>query len=390
MNSFSLFWTSKRLKKKRLVSCLVLVALVTAPLICALIFSESMMQGITNKYIHLSDGHLQIRTQYFEELSNEQYGQYIESVDQTVSGYALMYSSTETASVLVKGVGQSYFNEKRLKEVTFSKNEEERSSNIKGIAISQATAKALDVTLGDRVALMIVPDDASKVLRPVLLRIDAIFTSGYDQLDQILTYIDIEYARTLYSSDSSSYLEALVCEQYQMKLDEVVSALPSSSVLSKWSDHNVSVYENFVTSKQVIFIILVLVAIVAAFYTASVAQQMISDDMTDIAIAKLLGCSDSNVRKSAFMSVYAVTCLGMGVGIALGLLIGCNLGPLLSFLSSLGLESLSFYLLNFDITIPWPSIAAISACLLFVSFISIMLTLRKTRHITPMRLFTNL
>ena len=137
-------------------------------------------------------------------------------------------------------------------------------------------------------------------------------------------------------------------------------------------------------------IILLLVVFVAAFYTASVAQQMVQDDMQEIAIAKLVGCSNALVRKSAFISVYTVTLAGMVIGIAFGILIGLNLGPILTWLSSKGIQSLSFYLLDFKINIPWLSIALISAALMLISFIAIHISLRKTRHITPMRLFTTL
>ena len=152
----------------------------------------------------------------------------------------------------------------------------------------------------------------------------------------------------------------------------------------------VSVYENFVTSRQMIMIILMLVVVVAAFYTASVAQQMVQDDIQDIAIVKLIGSSNTLVRKSAFLSVYAVTLAGMILGIGLGLLIGCNLGPILTWLSSLGFQSLSFYLLDFSITIPWLSIAIICALLMVISFVSIRISLIRTKTITPMRLFTSL
>lgn len=396
MNPFVRSWSRKRiLKKGRLTSCMILIALVMAPLVCALIFSDSMMEGITNKYIYLSDGHLQINARSngpeISDFDASAYSNMIASCDEVTSGYALMYSATSTSSVMIKGVGENYFNSARQKQIDFiASATDEPTTNIKGIIISKATAKALSVDIGDRVALMIVPDNVDKVLRPVLVRIDGIFTSGYDQLDQLLAFVDLDYAKTLYSDRSSSTLEILVTSEYQERLDDVESAIGNSYLLSQWSDHNVSVYENFITSKQMIFIILLLVVVVAAFYTASVAQQMIQDDIRDIAIAKLIGSSDAIVRKSAFISVYSVTCIGMILGILLGLLIGFNLGPILSWLSSLGLDSLTFYLLDFEITVPWLSITIISASLLVISYLSIQISLGKTRHITPIRLFTSL
>ena len=394
VNPFVKFWSAKRIfKKGRLLGCLVLIAFVMAPLVCALIFSESMIAGITNKYIYLSDGHLQIQGVAYDGLVTDD--AMILHADSVVSGYALVYSSSSTSSLLVKGVSSDYFNESRLSQVSFETTDLE-PSNLKGIALSRATASKLGVSIGDRVALMIVPDDASRSPRPVLVRVEAIFHSGYDQLDSMLSFVDKEYARTLFTSSSSASVEVLVDDIYIERLDDVIADLVlkneglSLREISTWNEHNVSVYNNFVTSKQMILIILLIVIVVAAFYTSSVAQQMIQDDMKPISIAKLIGMSDSQVRLSAFISVSSVTVAGIVLGIGLGIGIGYGLGPVLSALSNKGLQSLSFYLLDFVVDIPWKSVLLISVCLMVLSTASVWIALGKTRRITPMRLFTSL
>lgn len=394
VNPFVKFWSAKRIfKKGRLLGCLVLIAFVMAPLVCALIFSESMIAGITNKYIYLSDGHLQIQGVAYDGLVTDD--AMILHADSVVSGYALVYSSSSTSSLLVKGVSSDYFNESRLSQVSFETTDLE-PSNLKGIALSRATASKLGVSIGDRVALMIVPDDASRSPRPVLVRVEAIFHSGYDQLDSMLSFVDKEYARTLFTSSSSASVEVLVDDIYIERLDDVIADLVlkneglSLREISTWNEHNVSVYNNFVTSKQMILIILLIVIVVAAFYTSSVAQQMIQDDMKPISIAKLIGMSDSQVRFSAFISVSSVTVAGIVLGIGLGIGIGYGLGPVLSALSNKGLQSLSFYLLDFVVDIPWKSVLLISVCLMVLSAASVWIALGKTRRITPMRLFTSL
>lgn len=394
VNPFVKFWSAKRIfKKGRLLGCLVLIAFVMAPLVCALIFSESMIAGITNKYIYLSDGHLQIQGVAYDGLAIDD--AMVLHADSVVSGYALVYSSSSTSSLLVKGVSSDYFNESRLSQVSFETTDLE-PSNLKGIALSRATASKLGVSIGDRVALMIVPDDASRSPRPVLVRVEAIFHSGYDQLDSMLSFVDKEYARTLFTSSSSASVEVLVGDTYIERLDDVIADLVlkneglSLREISTWNEHNVSVYNNFVTSKQMILIILLIVIVVAAFYTSSVAQQMIQDDMKPISIAKLIGMADSQVRLSAFISVSSVTVAGIVLGIGLGIGIGYGLGPVLSALSNKGLQSLSFYLLDFVVDIPWKSVLFISVCLMVLSAASVWIALGKTRRITPMRLFTSL
>ena len=181
MNPFVLQWSRKRIfKRGRLTSCLILIALVMAPLVCALIFSDSMMQGITSKYIYLSDGHLQLNYSGQAELEDfdiSKYQNMLYSADEVITGYALMYSATSTSNVMVKGTGADYFNEKRMDQITVAvaSQLDESTSNLRGITISRATARKLNVNIGDRVALMIVPDNPDKVLRPILCRIDSIF-----------------------------------------------------------------------------------------------------------------------------------------------------------------------------------------------------------------------
>jgi len=212
----------------------------------------------------------------------------------------------------------------------------------------------------------------------------------------MLSFVDREYARTLFTASSSASVEVLVDDIYIERLDDVIADLVlkneglSLREISTWNEHNVSVYNNFVTSKQMILIILLIVIVVAAFYTSSVAQQMIQDDMKPISIAKLIGMSDSQVRLSAFISVSSVTVAGIVLGIGLGIGIGYGLGPVLSALSNKGLQSLSFYLLDFVVDIPWKSVLLISVCLMVLSAASVWIALGKTRRITPMRLFTSL
>lgn len=394
MNSFVRLWSLRRiLKKGRLIGCLILLALVVAPLVCALIFSQSMISGITNKYIYLSDGHIQIESSDSDEIKTN--SPLVLSMDTVKEGYALVYSSSATTSLMIKGISQEYFNEKRLAQITFETQTLEKS-NLHGIAISRATAQALSVSIGDRVALMIVPDDSEKSPRPVLVRVEAIFHSGYDQLDKLLSFVDFDYAKTLFTSKNSTSVEILVVDEYMENLNEIsldiLSSNPniSSSQLTTWDEHNVAVYNNFVTSKQMILIILLIVIVVASFYTASVAQQMIQDDMKNISISKLIGMSDIMVRRSAFLSVLAVTLSGVVFGICIGIIIGYAIGPLLSYLSQMGIPSLSFYLLDFTVKIPWNSILLISLFLLILSAIVVWITLCKTKHITPMRLFNSL
>ena len=380
MNSFVRLWSKKRiLRKGRLTGCMVLIALVMAPVVAALIFSQSMVDSMIEKFVRISDGHIQISGSSFENIPEE----YVLSVNKTVKGYALMYSATETASLQLKGVTQ--INSDYLKLETIK---DEQKKNLNSVCISSATAEQLGVGLGDKVAMMVVPDTEHGVLRPVMLQVTSIYSTGYNQIDKNLAFIDYSYAIKLFDSSESRITEIILKSEFQNKLHAIKQIIVTDGNITDWQQNNISIYNNYIVSMQSILLVLIIIVVVAAFFTASVANQIVEDDSREIALAKLLGSTDSNVRKSAFLSIFAVTLSGMAIGLCLGILIGMNLSPIMVFLSEKNILTLDYYLVDFKATIPWSQIGLIILIMASVSAISVMISLKHTRKITPMRLFT--
>ena len=385
MNPFVALWSRKRiLRRGRLTGCMVLIALVTAPLVIALIFSRSMMSGIADRFIYLSDGHVQITGADNSSIPQDN----ILCMDDTVTGYALMYGASDTASVSLKGVREDYFNSYRLKYMDLEYLPVEERSGLNRIILSETTSRKLNLKAGDRVALMVVPDTEEGVLRPVMLQVGGIYSCGYEQIDSNLAFIDYSYAIKLFESAESRISEIILKTEFQNKLNEIKHIIKTDGIITDWQQNNISIYNNYIVSMQSILMVLIIIVVVAAFFTASVANQIVEDDSREIALAKLLGSTDSNVRKSAFLSIFAVTLSGMAIGLSLGILIGMNFSPVLVFLSEKNILTLDYYLVDFKATIPWSNIGLIMLIMAAVSAISVMISLRHTRKITPMRLFT--
>ena len=386
MNPFVRLWSRKRiLRKGRLTGCMVLIALVMAPVVAALIFSQSMIDSMIEKFVRISDGHIMISGSSYEIIPDD----YVSSTEKTIKGYGLMYSSTETASLALKGVDENYFvNNSRSEQIRIMKSDTPVKSNLNGVSISEKTAGKLGVNIGDKVAMMIVPDTNHGVLRPVMLQITSIYSTGYNQIDENFAFIDYSYAQKLFESPESRITEIILNSEYQNKLAEVKKAIITDGKISDWQQNNISIYNNYIASMQSILLVLIIIVIVAAFFTASVANQIVEDDSREIALAKLLGTTDANVRKSAFISIFTVTLTGMAIGLCLGILIGMNLSSVLVMLSEKNILVLDYYLVDFNATVPWSRIGLVMIIMAAVSAASVMVSLRHTRKITPMRLFT--
>src|SRR5690554_4403962 len=258
------------------------------PLNVALLFTDGMISSITQKYITLSDGHIQI---YDKEFILDDSS--IISGDYVVTGGAIIYSKEATKEVKIKGVDTSYFNKERIKEIKINGPTVEKSTNLPSIMISSELSKELGVGIDDRVAFMLLPDPSEKRVRPLLAQISSIYSSGYSELDSRLIFMNISDGEKLFTK--SGYWELLVDGDLNKALINLEKINDKVLQYSTWDQFNISVYQNFITSRQVIFLILVLILLVAAVYIASIAQQMVQDSLIEIAILKMVGSTNKEL-----------------------------------------------------------------------------------------------
>lgn len=378
----------------RLIRSALLIAIVMIPLVLALIFMDGMMQGITDKYIMLQDGHIQLYhreplvddPEMFKEMDAR-----IISGDYVVSGYGIIYSRDATAEIRIKGVENSYFNKSRSAQLTFSDPPfENRQGTLASVVLGAAVAERLGVEVSDRVAFMIVPDSTSMVVRPVLATISSIYSSGYHELDSSLVFMDQDSALRYFPKEKNAYTEILVVPSAADHLPEVEQSIDTytdyDGKYATWDEFNGTVYQNFITSRQVILLVFLMILVVAGVYVASIAQELVQDSQQSIALYKTLGARNGQVRWAYFASVMVVTAIGMSIGVAGGLLIGTQLGVVLDWLGKSGIAGLQYYLLDFPVVISWDDILFISFAMFLISSVTVFLTLRRIRRISPLEM----
>ncbi|PKL12043.1 MAG: hypothetical protein CVV48_06725 [Spirochaetae bacterium HGW-Spirochaetae-4] len=377
----------------RLVRSAALIAIVMIPLVLALIFMDGMMNGITDKYILLQDGHIQLHVE--DPLFDSQYDvsaidPRLESADYVVSGYGIVYSRDTTAEVRIKGVDISYFNENRMTQLEFTGEPLKKEGSLAAVMLSTTIAQKLGVEVGQRVAFMVVPDSSSSVVRPVLANVTALYDSGYHELDSSLLFMNRDDAMRYFPKDRNAYTELLVSRDHVDDLGAIVATLESAMdknfPYATWDEFNGTVYQNFITSRQVILLVFMMILLVAGVYVSSIAQEMIQDSMQSIALFKTLGATNSNLSWAYFCSVMVVTSIGLVAGVSLGLLIGSQIGVLLHWLGNSGLAGLQYYLLDFRIVISWRDILAISFSMLVISSVTVRLSLGRIRRISPLEM----
>lgn len=369
-------YRGSRAAKKRILFNILLISLVVASLVFAQIFVVSMSRGIADKYALLGNGHLQIHERAGFELGS------IEGLLDTqlvAQSHALIYSPEANKMVRLKGVGPEYFNEMRLAQLSMGTPEAGQATNLPQILISTALAEELGVTVNDRVALMLVSQNS---IRPQLCVIHNLYDSGYQELDANLVFCDYELVHRLFGGKEETYYELLV-EQSRMQSIKGDLQMQGYSVTS-WDEENYSVATNLNTSRQAVLGVMVVVAILCGYFISELSRELVEDDKHKIAMLTLLGARRVFIRKVYFSTVMLVTMVSILAGTMAGMLLASNLGPLLSYIADKSIPSLSYYLLDFSISIPAFDILSIILVLLFVSMISVQWSLRRVKVIEPL------
>lgn len=360
--------------KRRILFNVLLITIVVSALVFAQLFVVSMSQGIANKYALLGNGHLQVHEKDGTRIPALEHILDVQKVAQT---YSLIYSPSKNLMVRLKGVESSYFNELRRAELTFLDTPlDTKGSTLPQVLLSRNIASELGVGQGDKVALMMISNNA---LRPQLCIVGNLYDSGYKELDETLIFCDFSLMEKLFATHADTYYELLVEDK---RIAEVRSSLEREGLsVTSWDQENFAVATNLETSRQAVLGVMVVVAILCGYFISELSRELIEDDKRRIALLKLLGAGNPLIRGVYFSTVMLVTLFSIALGTIVGVLLGLNLGSMLSFLAARSIPALSFYLLDFKVLIPFLDIAIILCVLVLVSSLSVLWSLRRVRKI---------
>ena len=362
--------------KRRIAFNLVLITLVVASLVFAQIFVVSMSRGIADKYALLGNGHLQVHEDSTLVLENNPS---ILDTQLVAQSFALIYSPKANKMVRLKGVGPTYFNEMRLKEIAVQEADDIQASTLPHIMVSSTLASMLDIDTGDRVALMMVSKGS---IRPQLCVVKQLYDSGYQELDSNLVFCEYQLMQRLFEGKEETYWELLI---QQDALTTVKQTLQNEGLsVTSWDEENYTIAANLNTSRQAVLGVMLAVAILCGYFISELSRELVEDDKHKIAMLTLLGARKGMIRSVYFSTVMVVTIVSIAMGSGLGILMASNLSSFLAYIARQSIPSLSYYLLDFSVVLPLGDILTIIMVLLCVSIISVHWSLRRVQRIQPL------
>lgn len=215
-----------------------------------------------------------------------------------------------------------------------------------GIVIGRVLANQLGLIEGDRLAL-IAPQGtvspAGVVPRMKQFTVRGIFESGHYEYDSTLILANLDDAATFFRTGGAMGLRLRLDDmQRAPEIGQQLGAeLGDGYQVRDWSLENRVWFAAVQVEKRMMFIILALIIAVAAFNLVSMLVMTVTDKRADIAILRTLGASSRSILSIFMVQGSLVGLLGTFTGVALGVLVSLNLGPVVgAFEQMLGVRLL--------------------------------------------------
>ena len=264
----------------------------------------------------------------------------IESVTPMVEGQAMATANGVASGAVVRGVRQADLQSQKLLPKSIVTGSIEAISD-KHIALGTRMALRMGVGVGDKVTLISPNGNATAfgtVPRMKAYEIGAIFEVGMYDYDNTFILMPLEDAQIYFQQEGRANLVEVMIDDpddvaaYRDKIGPLVGGVGN---LVDWQQMNNQFFNALKVERNVLFLILSLIIMVAAFNIISGMIMLVKEKGRDIAILRTVGATRGTIMRIFFMSGAAIGVTGTLMGFILGILFAKNIETIQGWIETL-------------------------------------------------------
>jgi lipoprotein-releasing system permease protein len=385
------------------------IAVSLVPIIVTLIVADGMIRGITDRYLELGTGHLQIldyNNYAGMEKTKKETGEIdgIRGIWAEQKGMGVLAGRKGKTGVSVRAIEPSFWDDPGSAAFLKIIDGVNKPQTDRDIVLGEMLAQNIGVKAEDTVRLMTVMSVEGGRMSPktASFSVAGIISCGYNELDALWCIISLEGAKRVFSEEPSTNYIIKIDAPYKNIDDfawEMNLKLTGDYSIYTWKELLSSQYSSYQTTRQLLLFIMALIIIVAAVNVSSATSMLVIERQEDIAILKISGSSIKGVTGVFLWGSLLTGLIGGFIGISSGLLIGSNINFLirslerfLSFISGIfnggGVKILDpgFYLEIIPIVIDWGAVMVIWLFAILCSAFASWIPSRKAGKLKPMEL----
>ncbi|MBT9440027.1 MAG: lipoprotein-releasing ABC transporter permease subunit [Desulfobacterales bacterium] len=316
----------------------------------------------------------------------------VEAATPFINSQVILRSSLSLSGAVLRGIDPDSADRviKNLDKVSLKnlKETDQRKSTsiaMPAIILGKELAKNLGVMQGDPVHLisprgMISPIGHIPTMKR--FKVAGLFESGMYEYDRSLAYMHIKDAqKILRMGDSVNGIEVRVNDIYNARniAGRIVKELGFQYWARDWMQMNQNLFSALKLEKTVMFIILALIVLVAAFNIASTLIMMVMEKTKDIAILKAMGATDKSIRK---IFVFKGIVIG-SIGTILGVCLGFILCTVLKYYQFIELPGDVYYITTLPVKLELLDVVIIASAAMAISFLATLYPARQASKLDP-------
>ena len=256
-----------------------------------------------------------------------------------INGQGMIVNGKNVTGAVIRGVDPDY--EQDVSEILGKITYGDAATLQEGeynIIIGDSLASSLGVTLGSKITVLSPQGQVTPAgMLPRLKRftVSGIFKIGMYEYDSGMALIHVKDAAKLFRTNNK-------VDGVRLKLDNVFEARQTGrKLLSElgyeyrmrdWTSAHASFFRALKTERRMMFIILFVIILVAAFNIVSTMVMVVTDKQSDIAIMRTLGLTPSRVMKIFMIQGTILGLIGTLIGLFFGVITALNISEIIGFI----------------------------------------------------------
>ena len=313
--------------------------------VAVLIVVMSVMNGFRTELINKINGfnpHLKIFTYQssidLSKLKNDKIESISENFLLSNTGEAVIIHNSYTKGIILRGYLRDDF-----KKLNVIKNNNFLGSKIisyNHISIGKELSFILDLNIGDKISIISpssVMSIAGSLPKQKSFIIESIFESGINEFDQNIAFLNLNDLEEFFNLEKKNrYLEVFLKDPKNINSKKnIFQNIFIDELINSWADLNQSLFSALKVERNVMFIILSLIILIAAFNIISGLTILVKNKTRDIAILKSIGVTNSSIRKIFFLVGFLIGTLSTISGIIIGIFFSKNIESIRLLISNI-------------------------------------------------------
>jgi len=302
------------------------------------------------------------------------------SATPVVEGQVMASRNGKNSGVLVRGMKPE---DLQTKSVFANHIESGLLADVTGldrVMIGYKLAKKMGISVGDRLTLVSPQGQVTAfgtVPRVKSFTVSAIFNVGMYEYDSGFVYMPLTAAQAFFNHNKTvSTIEIDTADAFHMMVvkQKIFMLLPDGTTMTDWQRTHATFFNAIQVERNVMFLILTLIIIVAAFNIVSGLVMLVKDKSASIAILRTMGATRGQIMRIFLLSGSVVGFAGTIMGLLLGILFAENIESVRQFLQSLsGTQLFSdeiYFLSKLPAVIDWADVISVVAMAFAISFLA--------------------